>query len=151
VSNTYIKLIEAVELDKIFISSVNSERYPNTEFKDNIKTVVRVSQKLEFKSEDKFIALTNFNVNAHDEFDENKQLFKIDCNFLLEYRITQDLKNTIGEPELSQAIEEFIKRNVPINAWPYGREFISQMTTRMGLPPLVIGTYKYIPANDKEE
>lgn len=36
----------------------------------------------------------------------------------------------------------FIERNVPINIWPYAREIISSITTRIGYPALVISPYK---------
>ena len=39
-------------------------------------------------------------------------------------------------------ILEFINRNVPVNIWPYAREIISSITTRIGYPTLVIDPYR---------
>ncbi|WP_034763710.1 hypothetical protein [Rossellomorea vietnamensis] len=150
-SNTYDKLIEAVELENIFVRSVNSERFPEGDFKGNIQTDIGISQRIEFYTENKFVALANFNVNAFDELETDKRLMEIDCNFILEYTLDTEVLKEVGSEELEKALNIFINRNVPVNAWPYGREFISQMTTRMGLPALIIGTYKYLPSNKIEE
>lgn len=39
-------------------------------------------------------------------------------------------------------ILKFIERNIPVNIWPYAREIISSITTRIGYPALVISPYK---------
>lgn len=39
-------------------------------------------------------------------------------------------------------ILKFIELNVPVNIWPYAREIISSITTRVGYPALILPPYK---------
>lgn len=144
-------LIEAVELDSIILRQVNSERFFNEDFQGDIQTEIGVAKRLEAKTSEEFLSSVHFKIKAFDHSEEEKVLFNIECNFLLQYRLNEKLLNGLDNEEIGEAIELFVERNVPLNAWPYGREFISQMTTRMGLPSLVIGTYKYLPSQDGEE
>ena len=40
--------------------------------------------------------------------------------------------------------QQFLSRNVPVNVWPYARELISTMATRLGYPALLIPPYVVI-------
>jgi preprotein translocase subunit SecB len=80
----------------------------------------------------------SFDSNAEAEIvfrsrDSDHILGTIKVNFILSYESKIQVEEEI--------IELFVKRNVPINAWPYLREFIQSMIQRMGwstfiLPPL---------------
>jgi preprotein translocase subunit SecB len=142
----YNKLIEAIELENIFLRNLNSERFPSSGFNGDIQTEVSVAQRMEFKTNNNIVTSVQFDVDAFDELNKENKLFSIQSIFILEYRLENVDEDLLNSDEFAQAIEDFIRINVPLNAWPYGRELISQMTTRMGLPQLVIGTYKYIPS-----
>lgn len=144
----YNKLIQAVELDNIFLRAVNSERFPSSGFKGEIQTEISMEQRLEFRTENRIVTSVQFDVDAFDEFNKENKLFMVQTIFILEYRLENIEEEEINSVEFNQAIEDFVRINVPVNAWPYGRELIGQMTTRMGLPQLVIGTYKYIPSQN---
>ncbi|GMO00749.1 hypothetical protein [Parageobacillus thermoglucosidasius] len=75
---------------------------------------------------------------------ENK-VFDIEFSYILEYRLQKSNDIHLEKEGLEEAIKLFVQRNVPVNIWPYARELISQLTMSMGFPPLLIGTYKYIP------
>jgi len=60
----------------------------------------------------------------------------IEAHFLLVYKLTSA---TGLEPENLQA---FADLNGRFNAWPYWREFVQTMTTRMGLPALTVPSLK---------
>lgn len=57
-------------------------------------------------------------------------LLKISCTFLLTY----STQNELSEDFLSI----FVRRNVPLNTWPYFRELVQNMIQRMNIPPLVL-------------
>lgn len=61
----------------------------------------------------------------------------------IELELTYDLEPGV-EPEASD-LEEFASVNGTLHAWPYWREAIQSTTTRLGLPALVIGTYRVPP------
>lgn len=55
---------------------------------------------------------------------------RILCVFSLSYSAKQALTEDF--------MDIFIKRNVPLNTWPYFRELVQNMTQRMNVPPLVL-------------
>lgn len=83
---------------------------------------------------DKLEVYINFNIKACEKNYEDKIGFVIDFTYCIEYE----------KENLEQFDEEYIKfftqRNVPVNIWPYARELISSLTTRMGYPTLIIET-----------
>jgi len=60
---------------------------------------------------------------------------RIICTFKLRYSSKMTLKEDF--------IEIFKERNVPVNTWPYFREFVQNMTQRMNIPPLTLPLLKY--------
>ena len=56
--------------------------------------------------------------------------------FELSYRVPK------GTQAKDAALQEFAKVNGVFNAWPYCREFIQGLTTRMGLPAVVIPVFR---------
>jgi hypothetical protein len=47
-------------------------------------------------------------------------------------------------------LEEFASANSTLHAWPYWREIAQSISARMGIQPLVVGTYKLPSAHDPE-
>ena len=132
----YKKLIECIELKKIVLCSLNCQLNSDILIQQKsgqAKVELKPSFRLKSKDEKTICAEANFNVNVFDE-KNNEKILNIYSSFLLIYTLEEECEDS--------AIEEFIKRNIPLNAWPYGREIISNLTSRMGLPPLDIGLYK---------
>lgn len=126
--------IDAIKLDSLSITDVNHY---------NSNNIPQLGVNLKFENEEfkvngsELRVLPNFFVEVVDESSENKEIaFKINLTFLIEYSIEGLDKFDNGY------VEMFVLRNVPINIWPYAREFISSLTTRIGYPALVIGAYK---------
>ncbi|WP_251555104.1 protein-export chaperone SecB [Neobacillus muris] len=150
--NVYNQLIRAVDLDNIFIQSCNSQRFHHSLLKSSqIDTNIQMTQRLEYYKDDFFATSAFFDIKAFEEDHEENLIFNIQFTFILEYRISGLNSELYNSEELQKALDQFVKNNVPVNVWPYGREFIAQITTRMGLPQLLIGTYKYFPQNDEVE
>jgi hypothetical protein len=59
---------------------------------------------------------------------------KVLCVYRLEY--------TSEAPLSDEFLEVFRSHNVPLNTWPYFREFVQNMTQRMNLPPLTLPLMK---------
>jgi len=59
----------------------------------------------------------------------NKMCTKIDCTYVLTYHF---------DVEPDEAILKVFARNVEFNAWPYLREFIQNLTSRMAGPTLLL-------------
>lgn len=75
--------------------------------------------------------------NQNEDSDNNgPHLFEIEIIFIINYTN----RSCIMLPD--KDLERFLNTNVPLNVWPYARELISSITTRMGYPPLLIVPYK---------
>lgn len=61
-----------------------------------------------------------------------RRLFEIDCTFELNYVLDGGYLPTVDQ------VNAFKDGNAVFNCWPYAREFVQNLTTRMGLqvPPL---------------
>lgn len=46
----------------------------------------------------------------------------------------------------SSILDQFAQMNLPLNLWPYAREIINNQTMRMGVPPITLGVYQYVPS-----
>lgn len=155
----YNKLIESIEINNIELISLNC--YKNNNFDPKKKSNINIG--FHHEVEEVNIKGLNLLVNCHfeviafygdennghikkDDIDSENILFNIEFVLELKYSLEiEDVQDIMLE--LKNEVNQFVHQNVPINAWPYARETISSMTTRMGLPPLVIPALKNIPFN----
>ncbi len=79
--------------------------------------------------------------------------------FYREDQLLARLEATFGLMYISQATPEEIEQNfelfkqasLPLNAWPFAREFIYNMLGRMGWPPFTLPLLKVLPPASPEE
>jgi len=68
--------------------------------------------------------------------ESEKVYVKISCTFVTDYRSEQ--------PITDELFDIFKKVNLPLNTWPYFREFVQSSTVRIGLPPLVLPVFQVL-------
>jgi hypothetical protein len=95
---------------------------------------------------ERFVVEVSFEYTAWDSSEPSERLFKIDCTFEVCYLLRDDYKPT--EEEKSS----FSKGTAVFNCWPYAREFLRDITARIGhqtpaLPLLRITPKKTDPAS----
>jgi len=91
---------------------------------------------------EKYIVLCNFRVAAFDGKEPNKLIMKIEAAFCTSYYVDK----SIPVPSLSDGdvetfcafMHHFMTLNPISNAWPYWREFVQSMSSRMGFPALTV-------------
>lgn len=155
-SDKYNHLIELINFKSIGLDSLKCER--NSDLIKEAKKNPRVSLTHKVKAMEvevaSFSAKVGFKLNAYIPMDygdlevsgipTENTLFAIDFQMELDYIVDiDDVNNTLEE--YKDELEKFVENNAMINAWPYARETISSLTTRMGFPSLTIPTYKYMP------
>lgn len=67
-------------------------------------------------------------------------VFELSCHYVLDYRFAVS-----GGPEGDERntyLGAFANVNGIYNVWPYFRELVQSVTSRMGLPPLVLPVYR---------
>lgn len=131
----YNKMVENIEIINILLKSINLNdvKLPNI-------------------NEEKYDVKLNYKCESFEKFNNNivefypKFILDIDYkekNMLsLEFELRVIYKLDDIDKYEDEYILKFIEINLPINIWPYAREIISSMTTRIGYPVLVISPYK---------
>lgn len=136
--NVYAELIESIKiknicLNKLELGNVNhdinsKELYVNVDFNNDKYNIKESGLQI----------YPNFCVTViSDDEDKSKseKAFELKIEFLIEYLLDDVSKYD------REYINVFLTRNVPVNIWPYAREIISSLTTRMGFPALLIEPY----------
>lgn len=99
--------------------------------------------RFDIKKEQKIIGVfTTFVLNAFGEGVEQKKensFLEIEATFLLLYNI----KSLEGLDD--DAFRSFSELNGVYNAWPYWREFVQNVTSRMELPTLTVPVFRIVP------
>jgi len=81
-----------------------------------------------------------FDFESHDKSDPPMPLFKLRCAFNLDYEFED--KSFQPPPE---SIAAFKDGNAVFNCWPYVREFVQSMTSRMELHPPALPLLRIVP------
>ena len=145
----YKQFIRGIELDDIYIVSATFKRkWQHVSLPES--AAVRVNfEPVKWRVDGQTLFVqTRFNVTTSGRATTNDGPEKPDEVLMIEFVV--QLEYSVHNQELGQLREEmheeivsiFMQRNVPVNVWPYAREFISSTTVRMGFPALVIGTMK---------
>ena len=61
---------------------------------------------------------------------------------LLEVECTFEVGLHVASPMTKDYFDIFARVNLPVNTWPYFREFVHSTISRMGLPPVVLPLVK---------
>lgn len=148
--NLYNELIERIELKDIILGDVNIVKSLTFEETSETTTVaVSFSATAPVIVDGQLWAKGKFRVRANSketEGEESTQVFLLEFDIEARYSIKSGTEAPSQDfAKYKQELERFASHNLPINIWPYAREFVSSMTVRMGFPPLFIGVYKVIP------
>lgn len=90
-------------------------------------------------SEEEFITLCHFELAASDQEQSNDFFLEIKATYSVAYKIDSP------DPLPFEDLDMFGRINPLYNVWPYWREFVQNMTVRLGLPALTLPLFK-IPA-----
>lgn len=142
-----IKVANRVELKSVKLLNCNCKQAPNCPEGEKDVVDKRTSQ-FEVNKEEKIIGVfIKFFLNAFGKGVEQKNensFLRIEATFLLLYSITsiEDLDD--------RAFSSFAELNGVYNAWPYWREFVQNITSRMQLPTLTIPVFRITHPPSKE-
>lgn len=134
----YNKFLEEITIESINLKYISAEKKENISKLENNKAIfVQVDYDTDkYKvSSDKLCVDVLFDIGAKDEFENS--VFDIKFIYTLEYSLKEIDLLSIDD----NIISKFIEKNIPVNVWPYAREIISSITTRMGYPAFIIRPY----------
>lgn len=136
----YAKLVRNIDINQLNLVELYSKKYVTALYNNDnltkIKVDIKHSSRLKSVQDNSFI--TEFETEIFSETEKGEKIFDIS----VVYEIVYSLKENIDLNELKNEVEFFVFRNVPVNIWPYIRETVSSVTTKMGFPPLVLEPLK---------
>ena len=136
-SNEYRKLIEAIELEDLHVLGLRSSRAVDLTWPLKVQeefdpgTATQVDGKIRVES--------TFRLEARCG-EAPEPSIQIEALWLVTYSLAQEYEGPVPE----EVLGDFVRRNVPVNLLPQIRSVVMTVTSQMGLPPLVLKTYKII-------
>jgi hypothetical protein len=123
------KILDGLKLEQLYLRSFAGQINLDSISKTTRVLAVTVSETAEFKSKpNKRVEITHkWNIFANDKRSKS-QCLKLSVTYCLILS---------SKERFTKAFFEFYKESLlPINMWPFVREFVNNMTARMNVPPL---------------
>ncbi len=133
------RVAQKAGLQEISLIDAKVSRDPKVMTAGTLSLKHKCSTKILSSEKDALPILCNFGVIAFSGKSPDKIVMSIEASFCTYYVL-----KPIEEFNPTD-IKHFAKINPIYNAWAYWREFVQNMTTRMGFPPLTIPLLKIIP------
>ena len=130
-----IRVSDRVQIKDIFLLG-NTSKWKNfASNKDNNFKISKNAQATLNDDKTHLLAIINFAVDLLDN--EKKTFAEINVDFLIVYSIS----NLNGLTQ--EHYDSFANYNAVYNAWPYLREFVQNITSKMQMPTLTIPVYRF--------
>lgn len=131
------RVIALARLDSIALDSMTAALLnEGADDRSNIALTLEYTATAENIRSDRFRVLARIRVEASAE---GKSVADVVATYRLLYTIPKGLEPSIEE------LNSFARVNGIHNAWPYWRELIQSVLSRMGLPPVVIPLFRLVP------
>jgi hypothetical protein len=128
----YGEILKQVELEDIMLEECSAKARKDRLTKPATVSI-KQSMSYEKQGENLVLITSNYELIASSGLKKDFAL-KILCLFKLRY--------SSSSPLTDDFLGIFTERNVPMQTWPYFREFVQSMTQRMNIPPLTIPLLK---------
>lgn len=133
---------DRVELIDVRIIKSMFEMTPEVnQGKKNVATDRKVNLQVD-KEKELLIVVIDFDLKASVE-GVSSPVITIAVSFLLAYRLRNFNELT------DESYRSFAELNAVFNIWPYWREFVQNVTVRMGLPPLTMPVFRITKPSEK--
>ena len=129
---------------------INPEEYRAILDTVDLKTIALEASSVKFKR-DKYGSPLVISINSDSSFENHEDdLVEVKEHYKLTARLENERAQAINisctysiyfsspEPLKDDFFEVFKQFNLPLNTWPYFREFVQNMTQRMNIPPLTL-------------
>ncbi len=115
------------EIEGITLQSCNATRAKaGSAFKEPFEVKPALSNIASSFQGQNFVVEVSFEYTAWDSSEPPERLFKVDCTFEVSYRLRDEYQPNDEEKS------SFSKGTALFNCWPYAREFLRDVTARLG-------------------
>lgn len=134
-------------LQEIFLVDAKMSRDPLTESPEALSLEHKCSTEFLTSGKGKNLRfiLCNFRVAAFSDKEPSKPVMQIEASFCTSYVKKPDIFVPDDADSLLTYAEYLGTINPISNAWPYWREFVQSMSTRMGFPALTVPLLEIVP------
>ncbi|MBN1274657.1 MAG: protein-export chaperone SecB [Candidatus Aminicenantes bacterium] len=124
----YRKIINGLELIDIYL--INSKSFVERE-DIFARTKIRIKNEARYEElEENIVKIFHKYTLIGNSTEKRKKVINIESEFCLVYKIKEGF-----DEEFFNTFKEI---NLPVNSWPFFREFVFNITARMNIPPLTI-------------
>jgi hypothetical protein len=149
------RVAQRYRLQEIYLVGGKISRDPLTVYPETLSLEHKCStESLTPIDAEKYLVRCNFRVAAFDGKEPNKLIMKIEASFCTSYVEKSQPEPLIPEDDadsLLEYCEHIITINPISNAWPYWREFVQSMGSRMGFPALTVPLLEIVPKKSVEK
>lgn len=129
----YNAFINQVNLRWVYLESSTMKRSRMPDVTQELSYKDKVGKRRYEAIEGGFCAVLDYQIQLL-EAEQETPFAEIKCTYAAEY--------DSETPMTKELFEVFRELNLPLNIWPYVREFVHATTNRMGLPSLVLRSLK---------
>jgi len=126
----YREILEGIELQSISLKTIKA-----TIAHENLSDKMNISFKDEAfytYEEDGFLVENKYILTAKNN--QRKNVLKIECIYLLYFTSVEEITDDF--------FEIYKEISLPLNVWPFFRELVNSVTSRMNIPPLTLPLLK---------
>lgn len=144
----FAEVVDNIRLADIFLKSTNTQIHVYPTLIDPLNTKLDIDNKITFELVESnlfcfFIStISGVAAQASDQLQESSKLFDLNVELVLAYEVT------ITEPDMD-AVELFASNNAYVNGFPFMRETIMSLSSRMSIPPVLLPLVK--PQREKSK
>lgn len=132
----YLNILKDIELNQIYLESCSAElKRRNIELHKNLQVIIRDRASFE-QIKNKLKITQKFFLTVKTPEMKKDFAIKASVAFCLIYGT-----KTVVDKEFFDTYREV---NLPLNTWPYLREYVQSITQRMNVPPLTLPLFKNI-------
>ncbi len=126
----YREILQGLELRNIFLSEVKAKVKPEL-LSEGIKIDIKENSEFSFEN-DRLIVTTKYTLTTKRK--SKKSILNIEATYILEFNSKYEINDDF--------FEIYKEISLPLNTWPFFREFVNSITARMNIPPLVLPLLK---------
>lgn len=137
----FADVVDNIRLADIFLKSTDTQIHVYPTLIDPLNTKLDIDNKITFELVETnlfcfFIStISGVVAESTDQMQEGSKLFDLNVEIVLAYEVT------ITDPDMD-AIELFASNNAYVNGFPFLRETIMSLSTRMSIPPVLLPLVK---------
>lgn len=133
-------LQEKCEIQDVkLLSSSATKAKAAAKFREPFAVKPMISNISPSRYEDSLIVEVSFEYSAWDSSEPPERLFMVNCTFEVSYLLHQDYNPSTEE------VSSFSRGTAVFNCWPYAREFLRDITARMGHQTPALPLLRIVP------